>query len=309
MYFQVDDKTLLTKAEHYLKKSIKKFELGEYDSAILNAREAIFHDKLLGQAYFILSISLFESGDYCDAIKQTDINLEIFQNDIAMEYLYIRFRINLAMLDVAYERLNKILSICQHYLINAELVYYYLVSCEINKAYNEIVLYTSKNPSDSLYKKVVSVNILLYVSTLFRLLPNGDRVITEKDVYNKVIKLCKKAYELDPSADAKNFLSDAEEFGKKELDPRFKKDMTLKIASFAVFALLTSSINIYGGIALSLFGIISFYFCYRPKWAIIKYQVTGLSPNSLLVLNEVYQFEPIFEQSDIFNNFFTHNKK
>ena len=139
------------------------------------------------------------------------------------------------------------------------------------KADKDIDAYLQHNPENTHYRNIVAYAYLRYGDTFLVPSNNGGNYINSKEDYNQCLEARKRAYELAPDEDTKNYYDKMVQYGNKQFDTSLIGGIAVAIIGGLLF--IDSSFVV----TLILWALAAWmiYSAFEPKWQIDRDNFTG----------------------------------
>lgn len=280
---------------NYLQKAKDFFAKENYELAARYAQDAINSRVNDPEPYEILGKSLFVLGDYDDALQIVDRGATAYANNLPLQWLSIRFRVQMEHYQDAQKRINDLRKIHGPFSqLAAEQVYLYYFAEKDEQGKNFLDKFMASHPSDTDFRKQTANNLIDISHQMYTYDADADMLlITEKDEYERALKLVTQANQLYQDPYTLQELETVKQFGNKEFDKthRGARNVYYLMGIFMIFAglytmfgsnVVLAENTMFGCVILWAIGLISFLLGFvvhrismRPVWQIYRDEFRG----------------------------------
>lgn len=260
-------KTTLEQARQYYNK-------GNIKMAIELAQKTIDSGINNSDAYDLLAICYADRQEYNKALEIIDTGINIFKDVINLYWRGARVANISKQFDIAQKHINKLIELEPNsYIGYAEQIFMHLLN-QKNKdlAFKEIDDYINKKPDDNEFKRTVANLLCSYSNTCFYYDPESDSLfIPNQESFSTCVKIREKAVEIYSDEFTQEQLKNAKSWGERILD-----DLNIKAIIFvSIYAFFLIYIFPFIGFLFLAFDALLVCFSYRPKWRILRTNITG----------------------------------
>lgn len=264
----------INKAKTALETANDYFNHGKFVLAIEYARQAIQYNQKEKKAHEILINSYYMLEKYEQAAIACDEAISLFPDDVYFKLRTVRIDVILKKdIEKAQKKINDVLTLFPNdEFVNAEQIFLYLYSDELDLAYQEIEKYIATHERCSVFRERVANDLATYSLEYYTEDPRNNNVkfIMSEEAYNCCLELCEKAYEIYQNEYTKSMLEDTRYYGQTEFNEDNKERLKwLLIGGIVYLPALPMGIILL--IIYMRFRKIS----YRPYWQINRIYMTG----------------------------------
>lgn len=280
---------------NYLQKAKDFFAKENYELAARYAKDAINSRVNDPEAYEILCKSMFIQGDYDDALQVADTGASAFGSNLSLQWLTIRFRVQMEQYQEAQLRINNLRKIHGPFSqLAAEQVYLYYFAEKDEQGKNFIDKFMASHPSDANFRKQTANNLIDISHQMYTYDADADMLlITEKDEYERALKLVTQANQLYQDPYTLQELETVKQFGNKEFDKTHRGARNVYYLA-GIFMILAGIYTMFGsnaviaentmfgcvilgaiGLFSILLGFIVHRISMRPVWQIYRDEFRG----------------------------------
>lgn len=236
-----------SKAKDLLEQADQLFKRGRFKQAVECALEAIENSPANEDAYDLAIRSYASLEQYDSAFNLLSKAISSVTNKEYFVWLSARlYIVGLHNFEAAQEKINILLEKNPNSEVaHSEQIFLYMYTGKEDLAFQEIDGYLAKHPNADKFKKDMAYNIIKFSDTSYVIDPkDGVSIIADKQGYERVLRLRKKAFEVYNDEYTKRMLDDAKFYGKR----KFNKDNQSNL-------IWTWIVGLYFGVLLSAEGV------------------------------------------------------
>lgn len=286
---------------NYLQKAKEFFTKENYELAARYAQDAINSRVNDPEPYEILGKSLFVLGDYDDALQIVDKGASAYGNNLSLQWLSIRFRVQMERYQEAQQRINNLRKVHGPFTqLAAEQVYLYYFAEKDEQGKNFLDKFMASHPSDADFRKQTANNLIDISHQMYAYDADADMLlITEKEDYERALKLVTQANQLYQDPYTLQELETVKQFGRKQFDKTHSGArnmyylMALFFVGFGIYSMIGQGVAaismgdymneiVYGNLLLCGIGVICFLLgilihkiSMRPVWQMYRDEYRG----------------------------------
>lgn len=282
------------KAKDLLEQADQMFKRGRFKQAVECALEAIENSPTNEEAYDLAIRSYASLEQYDGAFNLLNKAISSVTNKDYFVWLSARlYIVGLHNYEAAQEKINILLAANpDSEVARSEQIFLYMYAGKEDLAFQEIDSYLAQHPGANKFRKDMAYNIIKFSNTSYVIDPNdGVSIIADKQGYERVLRLRKKAYEVFNDEYTKRMLDDAKFYGQR----KFNKDNQSNLIwtwvvgiYFGVFFAgegvntVVSGTDVGTGLVMFLLGIFLLAIptlltavSFRPYWQLNRIYLTG----------------------------------
>lgn len=298
------------KAKDLLEQADQLFKRGRFKQAVECALEAIENSPTNEDAYDLAIRSYASLEQYDSAFNLLNKAISSVTNKDYFVWLSARlYIVGLHNYEAAQEKINILLAANpDSEVARSEQIFLYMYAGKEDLAFQEIDSYLAQHPGANKFRKDMAYNIIKFSNSSYVVDPeDGVSIIADKQGYERVLRLRKKAYEVFNDEYTKRMLDDAKFYGQRKFNKDNLRDLLWMWAvglGLGIYYILSMGTLVFGGEDVGsglIVGLIGIFLLampilltivsFRPYWQLNRIYLTGdpgLFEKTVLTIGKIY---------------------